>query len=249
MTLPGYYARINGTERVQCDPQRKMEKPYCVWQDVHIIGSAEISHPYDCCVYLIDAGELVLIDTGAGKSFDRLVDNIISSGFAPEKLDSVIVTHAHIDHIGALAAFQQKYGTRIIAHALDAEAIETGIGTGSEFYGVSYQPCRVNTKIDKAEDSLSFTKYELKVIHIPGHTPGSIAVYADMGKRVLFGQDIHGPYNAAWGADPTQAAISLQKLQGLEADILCEGHFGIYQPASEVKGYIEGYLKQLRTIT
>jgi hypothetical protein len=62
-----------------------------------------------------------------------------------------------------------------------------------------------------------------------------------MGKRVLFGQDVHGPYILK-GSDPLQAKLSLQKLIDLEADILCEGHFGIYQPATEVKRYIEGYL-------
>jgi hypothetical protein len=49
-----------------------------------------------------------------------------------------------------------------------------------------------------------------------------------------------------WGAEPEKAVISLQKLIDLKADILCEGHFGIYQPANEAKSYIEGYLRQLK---
>jgi len=212
------------------------------------VGSAEISHPYDCCVYLIDAGELILIDAGAGESFDKLVDNISWLGFAPEDLHSIIVTHAHIDHMGGLAPFQQRYGVSIIAHTLDAPAIESGVGIGTEFYGVSYVPCRVDLKLD-TDSSLKFSKYEIKVVHIPGHTTGSIAVYLDMEKRVLFGQDIHGPYYVALGANPKQAIISLEKLINLGADILCEGHFGIYQPASEVKRYIEGYRSQLRSTT
>jgi len=225
-----------------------MKQPFRIWKDVYIVGSAEISHPFDCCVYLIDADELVLIDTGAGESVERLVDNINSLGFAPEKLNSVIATHAHIDHIGGLAYFQQKYGVKIIAHSLDAAAIESGKGIGLEFYGVSYQPCRVDVKLD-TEESLKFSKHEIKIVHIPGHTPGSIAVYVDMEKRVLFGQDIHGPYYAAWGADPVQAVASLQKLIDLEADILGEGHFGIYQPATEVQKYIGSYLSQLKALT
>lgn len=226
-----------------------MSRPFRVWQDVYIVGSAEISHPYDCCIYLIDAGELVLIDAGAGKSFSRLVDNILTLGLTPEKLTAVIVTHAHIDHVGALARLQQEYGVQIVAHSLDAEAIETGVGVGSEIYGVDYQPCQVDIKLKEAEGSLVFGKYELKFLHIPGHTPGSIAIYVDMGRRILFGQDIHGPYYPEWGADPEQAVVSLQKLIELKADILCEGHFGIYQPASEVKRYIEDYLYQLRVMT
>jgi len=124
------------------------------------------------------------------------------------------------------------------------------VGVGAELYGVDYQTCRVETKLERAKHNLSFSKHELKTLHIPGHTRGSIVVYTDIaGKRVLFGQDIHGPYEVAWGGDPSQAITSLQKLIDLRADILCEGHFGIYQPASKVKRYIESYLYQLQQRT
>lgn len=227
-----------------------MKQPYLIWQDIYIIGSAEISHPYDCCVYLVDAGELVLIDTGAGRSFDRLVDNIGTLGFAPEKLDSIFVTHSHIDHIGALSLFKRQYNVKVIAHELDAQAIESGDWVGAEVYGVQYQPCQVDIKLQRAEHSFTFTKHELKALHIPGHTSGSIAVYTDIGgKRILFGQDIHGPYEMNWGGNPLQAIASLQKLIDLQADLLCEGHFGIYQPNDEVTRYIETYLEQLQKRT
>ena len=224
-----------------------MSKPFRIYQDIYIIGSSEISHADDCCVYLVDVGELILIDSGAGRSFGRLVDNILASGLAPEKISTVVVTHCHIDHIGSLAEFKQKYGAKIIAHELDAKAIETGKGTGAELYGVSYEPCQVDIKLQGVEQKLVFGEQEFIALHIPGHTRGSIAIYTDMGgKRILFGQDIHGPYEAMWGGEPKKAIISLQKLIDLKADILCEGHFGIYQPATEVKGYIEGYLRQLQ---
>ena len=224
-----------------------MRQPVRVWEDVYLIGSAELSHPYDCCVYLINAGELVLVDAGAGQSFEHLVENILALGFTPEKLSAVIVTHCHIDHVGALARFRQEYGVKTIAHELDAQAIETGKWVGAEFYGVDCQPCPVDTRLEKAEHNLRFAKYELKAVHIPGHTQGSIAVYVGIsGKGVLFGQDIDGPYEVAWGGDIRQAVVSLQKLIDLKADILCEGHFDVYQPASEVRRYIEGYLCQLQ---
>jgi len=41
-------------------------EPFEVCRDVYMIGDSDISHPYDCCVYLLDAGDLVLIDSGAG---------------------------------------------------------------------------------------------------------------------------------------------------------------------------------------
>jgi glyoxylase-like metal-dependent hydrolase (beta-lactamase superfamily II) len=176
-------------------------------------------------------------------SFDNLVSNMEKLGLNPKKLKSVLVTHAHIDHIGSLHRFQQEFGVSIIAHELDADAIEGRGEVAAEAYRVAYTPCHVDLRIKGAEETLKLGKYELKVIHIPGHTPGSIAAYVDIDKqRVLFGQDIHGPYYPEWGADPAQAKLSLQKLVGLNADILCEGHFGIYQPASEVKRYIQQYI-------
>ena len=224
-----------------------MSKPFHIYQDIYIIGNSEISHPYDCCVYLTDVGELVLIDSGAGRSFNRLVENILTLGLSPEKISTVLVTHCHIDHVGSLAKFKQKYGAKIIAHELDAEAIETGKGTAAEVYGVAYEPCQVDVKLQGEEQKLVFGGQEFTTLHIPGHTKGSIALYTDVGgKRILFGQDIHGPYDAMWGGEPEKAIISLQKLIGLKADLLCEGHFGIYQPADEVKDYIEGYLQQLK---
>jgi len=223
-----------------------MGKPFKVWKDVYLVGGAELSDLYDCSVYLVDADDLVLIDSGAGKSFDKLLANIRNLGFDPKKLKAIIATHAHIDHIGSLLRFQEAFGLQIIAHEIDARPIEEGTGVGAEAYGVAYLPCRVDIKIQGSERSLQIGNYELKIIHIPGHTPGSIAVYVDMDKRrILFGQDVHGPYDREWGADPAKAKLSLQKLIDLRADILCEGHFGIYQPATAVERYIRGHLESL----
>ncbi len=223
-----------------------MTGPFEVYRNIYLIGDAELSHSYDCCVYLIDAGDLVLIDSGAGKSFDRLVSNIERLGLDPKRLKAILATHGHIDHIGTLHRFQQEFGVQVIAHELDAAAVEEGRGTAAEAYGVRYTPCKVDLRLQGSEESLRFGSYELKVIHIPGHTPGSVAAYLDMdNKRVLFGQDIHGPYYPEWGADPAQARLSLRKLLDLKADILCEGHFGIYQPAEEVERYIQEYIDSL----
>ena len=216
-----------------------------VSQDVYIVGGADISHPYDCSAYLVDGGEeMVLIDAGAGEGYELIVDNIRSLGLRMDKLKAVIATHSHIDHIGALCQFREEFGVQVIAHELDREAIETGIGSGAEYYGVSYQPCKVDVILSGTEGTVRCGWHNLKVIHIPGHTPGSIAVYLDAGMRILFGQDVHGPYFLK-GSNTEQAKTSLRRLADLEADILCEGHFGVYEPKEEVRRYIEGHLRSL----
>ncbi len=223
-----------------------MRPPFKIWEDVYAIGGADLSHPYDCSIYMLDAHpDLVLIDSGAGKSFQMLVTNIEKLGFNPKNLRAIVVTHAHIDHIGALHQFQDEFEVQVVAHQLDADAIEIGKGTCAELYGVDYIPCRVDLRLCGSDENLKYGDIELKIVHIPGHTPGSIAVYVDSGKRILFGQDVHGPYYPEWGADPGQARTSLQRLIDLKADILCEGHFGVYQPAGVVENYIRGYLDTL----
>ncbi len=217
----------------------------CVSLDVYVVGGADLSHPYDCSVYVVDGGqEMVLIDTGAGEGCELIVENIRSLGLQPEKLKAAIATHSHIDHIGALSRFHEEFGVQVIAHELDAEAIETGMDSGAEYYGVGYRPCRVDVILKGSEGTVRCGHHDLKWVHIPGHTPGSIAVYFDAGRRVLFGQDVHGPYFLK-GSSPEQARTSLQRLIDLEADILCEGHFGVYEPKQEVRRYIEGYRRSL----
>jgi len=217
-----------------------------VCEDIYMIGGSGLSHAYDCSVYLIDAGELILIDCGAGPGFDRLMDNIRDAGLDPARLKAILVTHAHIDHIGALKRFRDEFELQVIAHDLDADRIESGKGIGSDVYGLDYDPCEVTTRIYGDEHTLKFGKHSFNMIHIPGHTPGSMAIYMDTADgRVLFGQDIHGPYLPEWGADIRQALKSLQRMIELHADILCEGHFGIYRPARAVERYIRSYLNSL----
>lgn len=224
-----------------------MRRPEKITDGIYIVGGSDISHSYDCSVYLIDAGELVLVDAGAGQSFRLLTANIEKVGLNPGDLSTVIVTHCHIDHVGSLADFKRTYGVKIVAHELDAEAIETGDGVLADFYGVDYEPVKVDRELQGTEEKLSLGGLELTAVHIPGHTPGSVALTMDLasGERVLFGQDIHGPYNPAWGADPRQARASLEKLVNLNADILCEGHFGIFRPAASVRKFISQYLHSL----
>jgi glyoxylase-like metal-dependent hydrolase (beta-lactamase superfamily II) len=223
-----------------------MYNPFRVCDRVYMVGSSDISHGMDCCVYLVDAGELVLIDAGAGRSTDRLIDNIQVLGFMPGQLTTLVITHAHIDHIGSAADLKERFNLRVIAHTDDYAAIESGEKVGAEHYGVRYRPCTVDEKLAGRLNELVIGSIKFNFIHVPGHTPGSMVVIMESeGKKVLFGQDIHGPYMPMWGGDPRLAADSLQKIMQLEADILCEGHYGVIRPAEEVKQFIGEFLDEL----
>jgi metallo-beta-lactamase class B len=215
---------------------------------VYLVGGPNVTEAEDAAVYLIDfAGDLVLIDSGAGRSSSQIVCNIEMLGLNPANLSHLILTHCHIDHIGSAPFFRERYGTKILIHEQDARAFETGdtIRTAANWYGTTFPPTKIDQKLKGTQEILKFGEEALHCLHTPGHTPGSISVYLDRaGQRILFGQDIHGPFNKAFGSDIAAWKKSMQSLLALNADILCEGHFGIYQPKNKVRDYIERYLDE-----
>jgi glyoxylase-like metal-dependent hydrolase (beta-lactamase superfamily II) len=221
--------------------------PQEVTKDIYIIGGADITDPRDCAVYIIDLGKLIMIDTGAGPSYEEIVLNIEKVGLDPTKLTAVCLTHCHIDHIGGASRFRKAFGCQLIMHQLDAAPVERGDSrmTAATWYNLRFSPMPVDVKLKKKEERLRFGNQELVFLHTPGHTPGSLSVYLDRGgTRVLFGQDIHGPFPEEFGSDLIAWRRSMERLLALEADILCEGHFGVFQPKDRVAAYIEHYMWQ-----
>ena len=219
-----------------------------IYDGIYLVGGPGISHFQDAAVFIVECGdELVMIDSGSTKGSQVLQDNMLGLGLDPAKISTLILTHCHVDHIGSAKFFRDTCGCSIIAHESDARAIETGDDTltAASWYNTHLPEVPVDRKLAYEHEILTFGQDEIHCLHTPGHTPGSIAVYLDRGgKRVLFGQDIHGPFSPEFNSDIDQWRVSMEKLLALEADILCEGHFGIFYGQERVRKYIEGYLDQ-----
>jgi len=225
-----------------------MGKSELIVEGVWLVGGPNISMSEDATVFVIDfSGELIMIDTGAGRSARTLVRNIEGAGLDPKKISTVILTHCHIDHIGSAPYFRENFGCKLAAHDKDADAIEEGdpIMTAANWYETDFPPTPVDIRFKADHETLQFGAEELHLLHTPGHTPGSMSLYLDRGgKRVLFGQDIHGPFLPSFKSDVGRWRKSMEQLLALEADILCEGHFGIFQTKEQVRKYIQGYMRE-----
>lgn len=225
-----------------------MPKPELIFDGIYLIGGPEVTLSDDAAVFIVDfKGELIMIDAGAGRSTKNLVRNIEKSGFKPQQISNLILTHCHIDHIGSAPEFRARFGCKLIAHDLDADAMERGdpVLTAANWYGTEFPPTLIDVRLKGEHEVLRFGDEELHCLHTPGHTPGSISIYLDrVGKRVLFGQDIHGPFMSSFRSDIEMWRKSMRKLLSLDADILCEGHFGIFGTKEQVRKYIQGYLRQ-----
>src|SRR5659263_48895 len=95
-----------------------------VTEGVYQIGGPELTSPEDCCVYLVDLGRPILIDTGSGMDVKRLVRNLESLEYYVKGISLIVLTHCHIDHIGGLPYLESRYGLPAAIHELDAAAVE-----------------------------------------------------------------------------------------------------------------------------
>ena len=215
-----------------------------VYRNIYHLGDS------GCSVYLVNTESddgLVLIDSGMSIP---LIKKISKINLNPKNINHCIITHCHIDHIAVCYDLKDTINKNIkfYAHDLDADAIEQkgfDSKTAASWYGVNYKPVKLEKRFKEDLEILKFDLYEFQCIHTPGHTPGSIAIFLEIeGTKILFGQDIHGPFMKSFGSNMDDYQESMQKLLDLKADILCEGHFGIFQPADKVYKYIKGYMEQ-----
>ena len=209
---------------------------------IYRVAGNDITDPRDCSVYLLDVGELVMIDAGFGESIDLLASHIGQQGLDPQDISTVILTHCHIDHIGGADQFRHRFGSRLVMHELDATIVARGDNrlTAAFCFQKDFRPFSIDLILRGEEQRLTFGNQELVCLHTPGHTPGSISVYADAGeKRVLFAQDLGAPLLEEFDCDPVAWWSSAEKLLDLDADMLCDGHTGVYQPRRMVRKYIE----------
>ncbi len=202
-----------------------------------------------CSVFLVNTHSndgLVLID--AGMSI-QMIHKIKKFGLNIKDIKHCILTHFHIDHTAACSDLRDlNKDIKFYAHDLDADAIEEkghDAKTAASWYGVNYKPVKLEMRFKKELEILNLGQLKFQCIHTPGHTPGSISVFVEIeGTRILFGQDIHGPFMKSFGSDLHAYQDSMKKLLELNADILCEGHFGVFQPAEAVHRYIKDYMER-----
>ncbi|MBN1495662.1 MAG: MBL fold metallo-hydrolase [Spirochaetes bacterium] len=213
---------------------------------VYLVGGAGQTDPADAAIYLmISDGAAALVDAGTGGGAERLMKNIQKAGADPRAVRYLFLTHCHYDHTGGAERVRRDTGCEIVAHELDAVFLEEGDSevTAASWYRAWMEPLKVDITVSGAKQLFTVGSLEVAFYHAPGHSPGSsiLTVRSD-GKLVLFGQDVHGPLNDSLRSVREDYVRSLEFMLSLEADILCEGHFGVYVGREKVRDFIESFL-------
>jgi len=217
-----------------------------ITNEIFQVGGSVCTSPEDAAIYLINyGGHAALVDAGCGYAHERLLRNIRECGVAPEQIECLLITHCHFDHTGGVSRLKEQLRCTIVAHELEAKYLEQGDDavTAASWYDASIRPFTVDRKLSGAQEEILLGGRSIKAIHVPGHSPGSLVYLTDSdGLKVLFGQDVHGPLAPSLLSNRKEYLQSLRLLISLEADILCEGHYGIYRGKKEVTKFIRTFL-------
>jgi hydroxyacylglutathione hydrolase len=189
----------------------------------------------NCYLIKTDSG-CILIDTGCPNSRAEL-ERELEAECGGLKL--IVLTHGDFDHSGNAAYLRKKFGAEIAMHRDDAGMVERGdiFGgrQGGNFFFRMMAPLLFRFgRSDRfkpdlyLEDGDDLAEYglEARVLHIPGHSRGSIAVVTVGGQ--LFSGDLvvrkNRPVRNSIIDDPAAASASLEKLKGLKINTVYPGH-------------------------
>jgi len=213
-----------------------------VWQ----VGGDSLTDPEDAAIYMLCFEEQVaLIDAGTGTGHKTLISNIEKCGINASQIEYLFITHCHFDHTGGAQKVRDECNCKIVAHELEAPYLEEGDSnvTAARWYGKALKPLTVDCKITSFEESFLVGNREIKSFHTPGHSPGSVVYLIESeGKKILFGQDVHGPLDPSLLSNREDYIKSLKFLLSLKIDILCEGHFGIFEGKRDIQSFIQTFL-------
>ncbi len=191
--------------------------------------------------YLLEADDgLTVIDTGWPGTDDAILAAVADMGRPASDVRHILLTHAHIDHLGGAAALKRATGARVLIHALDRGMAERGSGPrpmtaapgpiGLLFpVMAAVAPAAEPVPIDgeMADGEVLPIAGGLEVIHVPGHCAGQVAFH---WKRhgVLFTADVcmhlAGLTDPIGFEDKAEGRRSQARLASLDFETACFGH-------------------------
>jgi len=134
------------------------------------------------CYIIYDDLEKIGAVIDPGDNADNVLDVIKELDI---KVIYILATHGHFDHVGAVAPIKKALNAEFLAHEDDFFFIEDGENAARR-WGINIEPPPKPDRFIEDGDKIKIGKFELKVIHTPGHSPGGVCFLYD---QMLFGGD------------------------------------------------------------
>lgn len=213
----------------------------------------------------VGSDDLTIIDCGIVDMGDYKLGELESYGISIKQVKRIIMTHTHLDHIGCLGEFlKQGPHIELWVHKDEARYLEQGddrIVYGNKMFesmirsqyaiAAGFFEFKVDKKLE-GEEILDVAGNSFRVVHIPGHSIGSIGLYDEVRKIFISGDTIYadgaiGRYDL-FSADAEKLKASLELISNLEIDILLPCHNRIVKGGADqmVKNTVQYWNPMLR---
>ena len=127
--------------------------------------------------FIIDPGDFSEVENNILNQF--IIDNEL-------KVQNILLTHAHIDHVLGLQKAFDKYKVPILMHELEKEILDRNPMDANRF-GFFFKPFEGEISYLNENEIISVDEDEFKILHVPGHSPGHIAFYSEAQKFIISG--------------------------------------------------------------
>jgi len=156
---------------------------------------------------VLGTARIGLVDTGFENTpVDHVFPLIRELGRRPEEIDYVVNTHRDGDHVLGNSVMKDRTGAKIAIHELEAEAVETA-----------------DIELKDGE-IVELGDRKFKVVHTPGHTPGSVCLYDKRNHTLITGDSVCGDRTDLIRMDKNIYMSSLKKLLDLDIRVLVMSH-------------------------
>jgi len=212
---------------------------------LHRVGS-DVVNSY----LVVDGDGVTAIDAGLPGYWKRLVAEFDAIGKTPHDVRALILTHGDSDHIGFAARLHHETGLSAHVHSADEERARLEVKKPNSGWGpvkigplasfLWYSARNGGLRIKPATGLVPVADGEVldapgspRIIAVPGHTPGSVAVHVPAVDALFVGDamttrdvltGVTGPKRAPFTLEPAQAVASLQRLAGIDATWVLPGH-------------------------
>jgi metallo-beta-lactamase class B len=148
-------------------------EPLRIFGNLYFVGTPPAS------VHIVDTGEgLIMLDTGYQQSLYMVIDNIYRVGLDPHDIKYILLTHGHIDHMGAAKALRELTGAKI---ALGKNDREYANGTLDLSYAkeldMEFSETFEPDILLSDGDDISLGNTTVRAVATPGHTPGAMSYF------------------------------------------------------------------------
>jgi glyoxylase-like metal-dependent hydrolase (beta-lactamase superfamily II) len=214
-------------------------------------------------VYVLDAEEPAVVDTGLGRNYPRVLEALSTLGIDPADLSYIVPTHVHLDHAGGAGYLARACpDARVLVHELgvrhlvDPDRLVEGTkrAVGPEQWQYYEEPVPIDEdRIDGlgGGETIDLGDYTLEVHHAPGHAPHQVVI-ENPENDLVFTADAAGnwlpsPEPGAVRAlspppdfDLEQCLADVDLLRRLDRNVLCYAHFGPTPLEADISPNYEG---------